>query len=322
MSMATRCTSCGTIFRVVQDQLKVSEGWVRCGRCDEVFNALEGLFDLERDKPPPWIPRSAEQASAQAEQRREAFSDAGEQTVAELDEDDRIASRFFRPEQDDVDHSPAESVASRDRADFADAQFNTELLADNGDEALPLRDMPPTGKKAGSGTPAFVRHAERQERWRRPWARVTLSLAAVLLLISLLLQIGHHFRDHFAAQWPQTRALLGAWCELADCRIDAPRRIDDVSVDSTSLSRAAPGSDDFRLTVTLRNRGALPVSSPWIELSLTDPNGQLIARRALAPRDFRAPLSVIQAGGDAALQLLFSVGSARVTGYTVELFYP
>ena len=29
MSMATRCTSCGTIFRVVQDQLKVSEGWVR-----------------------------------------------------------------------------------------------------------------------------------------------------------------------------------------------------------------------------------------------------------------------------------------------------
>ncbi|CAN5422673.1 hypothetical protein BH09PSE5_BH09PSE5_13980 [soil metagenome] len=52
MSLATRCTQCGTVFRVVQDQLKVSEGWVRCGRCDEVFNALEGLFDLERDSPP------------------------------------------------------------------------------------------------------------------------------------------------------------------------------------------------------------------------------------------------------------------------------
>src|SRR6476620_1776313 len=52
MSLATRCTSCGTAFRVVQDQLKVSEGWVRCGRCNEVFNAIEGLFDLERDMPP------------------------------------------------------------------------------------------------------------------------------------------------------------------------------------------------------------------------------------------------------------------------------
>ncbi|HET7865859.1 MAG TPA: zinc-ribbon domain-containing protein, partial [Burkholderiaceae bacterium] len=51
MSLATRCTSCGTIFRVVQDQLKVSDGWVRCGRCNEVFNAMEGLFDLQRDTP-------------------------------------------------------------------------------------------------------------------------------------------------------------------------------------------------------------------------------------------------------------------------------
>ncbi|MEX8492982.1 DUF3426 domain-containing protein [Sphaerotilus sp.] len=48
MSLATSCPSCGTVFRVVQDQLKISEGWVRCGHCQEVFNALEGLFDLAR----------------------------------------------------------------------------------------------------------------------------------------------------------------------------------------------------------------------------------------------------------------------------------
>ena len=46
MSLATSCTACGTVFRVVQDQLKVSEGWVRCGKCGEIFSALEGLFDL------------------------------------------------------------------------------------------------------------------------------------------------------------------------------------------------------------------------------------------------------------------------------------
>jgi predicted Zn finger-like uncharacterized protein len=53
MSLATRCTHCGTIFKVVQDQLKVSEGWVRCGRCHEVFNALPALFDLNSEPPPP-----------------------------------------------------------------------------------------------------------------------------------------------------------------------------------------------------------------------------------------------------------------------------
>ena len=49
MSLATRCPTCGTIFRVVQDQLKVSEGWVRCGQCHEVFHGIEALFDLDSD---------------------------------------------------------------------------------------------------------------------------------------------------------------------------------------------------------------------------------------------------------------------------------
>jgi predicted Zn finger-like uncharacterized protein len=56
MSLATRCPACHTVFRVVQDQLRVSEGWVRCGQCQEVFNALETLFDLgdaPEDKTPP-----------------------------------------------------------------------------------------------------------------------------------------------------------------------------------------------------------------------------------------------------------------------------
>jgi len=39
MSLITRCPACGTMFKVVTDQLKVSQGWVRCGQCTEVFNA-------------------------------------------------------------------------------------------------------------------------------------------------------------------------------------------------------------------------------------------------------------------------------------------
>ena len=53
MSLATRCIHCGTIFKIVEDQLKVSQGWVRCGRCNEVFNALPTLFDMDREPPPP-----------------------------------------------------------------------------------------------------------------------------------------------------------------------------------------------------------------------------------------------------------------------------
>jgi len=50
-SLAARCTACSTVFRVVPDQLRVSEGWVRCGRCSQVFNAAENLIDLETGAP-------------------------------------------------------------------------------------------------------------------------------------------------------------------------------------------------------------------------------------------------------------------------------
>lgn len=43
MSLITRCPACGTQFRVVPDQLKISDGWVRCGQCSQVFDAQASL---------------------------------------------------------------------------------------------------------------------------------------------------------------------------------------------------------------------------------------------------------------------------------------
>lgn len=51
MSLATRCPTCGTVFRVVHDQLLVSQGWVRCGRCSGVFNATDDLLDMATGLP-------------------------------------------------------------------------------------------------------------------------------------------------------------------------------------------------------------------------------------------------------------------------------
>ena len=47
MSLITRCPACGTMFKVVADQLKVSQGWVRCGHCVEVFDASKQLLPRE-----------------------------------------------------------------------------------------------------------------------------------------------------------------------------------------------------------------------------------------------------------------------------------
>ena len=46
MTLAVQCPQCLTAFKVVQDQLKVANGWVRCGRCEQVFDARSHWLDV------------------------------------------------------------------------------------------------------------------------------------------------------------------------------------------------------------------------------------------------------------------------------------
>ncbi|MGE5466107.1 MAG: DUF3426 domain-containing protein [Ignavibacteria bacterium] len=46
--MLTRCPRCQTTFRVTPDQLKARHGRVRCGHCQDVFDALEALIEEPR----------------------------------------------------------------------------------------------------------------------------------------------------------------------------------------------------------------------------------------------------------------------------------
>ncbi len=45
MNLATRCPACNTTFKVVSDQLRISDGWVRCGRCSRVFDANDHMVN-------------------------------------------------------------------------------------------------------------------------------------------------------------------------------------------------------------------------------------------------------------------------------------
>ena len=50
MSQTTRCPSCSTLFKVVADQLRISDGWVRCGHCKQVFDASQHLQKVVIDQ--------------------------------------------------------------------------------------------------------------------------------------------------------------------------------------------------------------------------------------------------------------------------------
>lgn len=49
--MYTSCPECGTVFRISIQDLRVAEGYARCGHCSATFNALATLAD----EPPPTV---------------------------------------------------------------------------------------------------------------------------------------------------------------------------------------------------------------------------------------------------------------------------
>ena len=370
MNLATRCTACGTMFRVVQDQLKVSDGWVRCGRCQAVFNAQESLFDLEHDTPPPWqAPPETADAGLVPETADHEFAAAGAYTPDGADETLPAQTHDAEPQAWTEADPPLPDSDSRAESDVyqADAYLGMDAdtdadaaaqqaLADNApSEALATEPVvavpdeadaaPPVAEAVAPTTlddtptevtPGFVQQAQRSERWQQPPVR--RMLWALVAVSSLLLgaQVTHHFRQVIAAQHPGALPWLQSFCAIARCRIDTLQRIADVSIESTALTQAqgpaptpedaasAPDSDAhiLRLALTLRNRGEWAIAMPSVDLSLTGSDGELVARRSLSPLDFGIGDPRLVPGVDTPLSLRFRVAGGRVSGYTVEVFYP
>jgi hypothetical protein len=170
-------------------------------------------------------------------------------------------------------------------------------------------------------TPEFIRRAERAARWRQPARRGTLAAVALLLLALLGGQIALHYRDRVAAAWPDALPWLQAGCSLLGCRIEAPRRIDSLNVDSSGLVRM-PDSPLYRLSLVVQNKAATAVRMPAIDLALTDSQGQTMARRVLSAAELGHPADSLPAGGEITLQASLDLGDRQLAGYTIELFYP
>lgn len=338
MNLATRCTECGTVFRVVQDQLKVSEGWVRCGRCTAVFNAQAHLFDLDAPlaAPPGGPPASQASLNAPAAPEPQPANDPDDwsPTLPVHEAAAAIAPAQAPAEVIDVTSAALEQAATASETarlsaaspgqGALDAPMSTEGSPDViVDIAAPAAHATPVQIDADEAavTPSFMRQHTTSSPLARPGVKAFLLVAAVLLMLALGLQAAVAWRDQLAAQVPALRPALDTLCQALNCRISPLRRIDRLGVEASGLTRIE-GAPLHRLSVTLRNRADTAVLAPALELSVTDSQGKLVARKVLLLADLGVGATSIEAGAELPLQALLNTGERRVAGYTVELFYP
>ena len=106
MSLVTRCPACGTTFKVVRDQLRISDGWVRCGRCSEVFDATLALQETSDPAPESRAPAPPIETPASAPSptmpKQEEVAPPSEDSGHDVDETD------FLDDEHETEPPPAE----------------------------------------------------------------------------------------------------------------------------------------------------------------------------------------------------------------------
>jgi len=186
---------------------------------------------------------------------------------------------------------------------------------------------------------SFVRDARRKAFWKKPLARWSLGMMSFLLLVALALQWTMHNKDTMAARQPQLAPLLQTLCAPLRCEVRPPRRIESVSIDSSSFSKLGP--DVYRLSFSLKNTGTIPLALPALEVTLTDTRDHALVRRVLVPAQYgTGPLAAHSALAGAVTMKVSGEGEPasapsmpssapssasvplRVAGYRILAFYP
>ncbi|AEG92085.1 zinc-ribbon and DUF3426 domain-containing protein [Ramlibacter tataouinensis] len=340
MSLVTCCPACATLFKVVPDQLRISEGWVRCGHCSEVFDASAHLRRPTQDEAPaapiapavpPDFPLTEPVSLAPTEpaplQPTEPAplppTEPAPLQPSRAPTPKPPAAPFVLVRQDTT--SPAPEVDSgwheswrSSQLSMAPTQPASQIDADEDESGE--ADTEPALEDV-----SFVRQARRRAFWRRGGVRAVLGLLALTLAALLAAQVAVRQRDRLAAARPALRPVLEALCQPLQCRIGPPRRIESVVIDSSAFNRLRP--DAYRLSVTLKNRAATEVAMPALELTLTDTRDQPVVRRVLPPSELGPSVpATLPAGGEWSTSLGVSVvasGSAsRIAGYRLLAFYP
>jgi predicted Zn finger-like uncharacterized protein len=315
MGLITRCPQCGTMFKVVADQLRISEGWVRCGHCAEIFDAAADLRDESEMGMPNVVrdERAVQESASTLDSVTSGYpsvhSEVGEEAIEGQPDAIELA------QQVDALHShPLDEPFALRRADTDDI---SQAGPHGFSRPAPLEPEPELHDLS------FVRQARRREFWGKPGVRALLLLLLLALGAALAAQVVWQDRDRYAAAYPELRPWLARVCDTLACRIGPPRQIEAVAIETSSFNKLR--ADTYRLNVTLKNQAPTPVAMPSLELTLTDSQDQAVLRRVLLPTDF-APGRAALAAGDwstsVALAVNASAAAGRVAGYRLLAFYP
>ncbi len=267
----TRCPSCQQAYRLNDTQLSAKDGLVRCGFCQNVFNAKEHLY---RSKDVP-TETAVIRAEREAEMERKGVASmaalsAQLQGFDAVDEDDKPSGLVgirteprLGPVRQDVINGSNNSI------EIIQHEPQRVNVAVEDDEEEDEEELP--SKKSTSK--------------RGLWIAIALIAA---LLIGLQLSLS--FRGAIIEKLPQSEAMFNTLCQYFVCKpitntsvapVEEPK---NVVLASQSLQRV--GGDEYVIVANLHNEKAVEEVFPEMTIVLKGEKGDILTRRILKPTDY------------------------------------
>ena len=322
------------MFKIVADQLRVSQGWVRCGSCSDVFDANASMQNDrlavdEKQQETSEVPAVAGEPVVDHPAPELDPAGGKDDALAESLAADTVIKPLDEPGCPKVGNTDADADVDVDgRLDAETSVLTPSDVATTQAEQLAVGDV--------AGQPdfqhvSFVRKARREAFWQQIFVRLGLAVLSGVLVALLGLQWIVQHKDQIAETEPRSVPVLQAVCAPLKCRIKPVQRIDSVLIDSTSFAKLDSAS--FRLGFVLKNTANLPLEAPLLEMTLSDNQDRAVLRRVLTPAQFGVEPGALLAarsetGGVVNLTVASDEGAdsrvsaAMVVGYRVLIFYP
>ncbi len=326
--MYTQCPYCDTLFRINIPQLKAAHGKVRCGHCTRIFNALLNLSEQPQEIPTindraehPTAGGSAEIAASQPAGAPLSEQDAPGPVAAAsttqtlftvIDDADEVHTSIGRAEP--VLATPALSDAILLDADETDFTPHAHIKLRELAITDPLNKSPekvtpvfvPERRSAPRLTEAELMDYEALDKYPPDTPKKTAWLATlawtfgVLALLALLIaQFAYSMRADLAG-YPALRPGMEKFCAVvtafAQCDIPLRRDLSQILKVESAITPHPEVTDALRINTTLVNKADFPQPYPYVQATLSDLNGTVIAKRRFHPNEYLPPNTDIKSG--------------------------
>lgn len=342
--MFTVCPKCALTLAVTAADLRIAQGYVRCGRCLNVFNALARLSE-ERPAAAPAPNASApadnaaarvspQTASPQPEPAAPTTADDAGEIEVELDASFLVASA----------QAPAAPEGTADAQAQMDMPVPAELAAGASEpesaattitetDAQPSEAAARPERDEGSGTAESVRSEEQTNTAQQnsdgafelethhSRAGLGWKLGAGALAIVLVLQIANHYRDALAASPALSGPVTTIYSALG-VKLAPHWNLHAYDVRQLGASMAGAAAGEIVVRASVKNSGSRAQPLPLLRVTLQDRFGNRIAARDVPPGDYLpssvASTALLAAGSRVDATMVFVDPGPQAVGFEID----